>query len=179
MQEEIYEFKRLKNKDRLVTKGYHQEEGINFEESFAPVTRIEAIKIFLAYAAHKNIVVFRMDVKTTFLNEILKEEVYVNQPKGFVNQDYPNHVFRLKKALYGLKQAPRAWTKHITAHYHFIKEQVENGVVELYFVKTDYQLADIFTKALAKEHFEFLVNRLGMQSITPEELKRLSKSDEE
>ncbi|GJY68989.1 retrovirus-related pol polyprotein from transposon TNT 1-94 [Tanacetum coccineum] len=99
----------LKNKARLVAKGYRQEEGINFEESFAPVARIEAIRIFLAYAAHMNMVVFQMDVKTTFLNNILKEEVYVSQPKGFVNQDYPNHVFRLKKALYGVKQAPRAW----------------------------------------------------------------------
>ncbi|GJY71013.1 retrovirus-related pol polyprotein from transposon TNT 1-94 [Tanacetum coccineum] len=98
----------LKNKARLVAKGYRQEEGIDFEESFAPVARIEAIRIFLAYAAHKNMVVFQMDVKTSFLNGILKEEVYVSQPEGFVNQDHPNHVFRLKKALYGLKQAPRA-----------------------------------------------------------------------
>ncbi|GJS81283.1 retrovirus-related pol polyprotein from transposon TNT 1-94 [Tanacetum coccineum] len=98
----------LKNKARLVAKGYHQEEGINFEESFAPVARIEAIRIFLAYVVHKNMVVFQMDVKTEFLNEILKEEVYVSQPK-VVNQDHLNHVFRLKKALYGLKQAPRAW----------------------------------------------------------------------
>nr|GEV71580.1 retrotransposon protein, putative, unclassified [Tanacetum cinerariifolium] len=96
----------LKNKARLVTKGYYQEEGIDFEESFAPVARIKAIRIFLAYTTHKNIVVFQMDVKTAFLNEILKEEVYISQPEGFVNQDHPNHVFRLKKALYGVKQAP-------------------------------------------------------------------------
>nr|GEV04942.1 hypothetical protein [Tanacetum cinerariifolium] len=93
----------------LVAKGYRQEEGIDFEESFAPVAHIEAIRIFLAYAAHKNMVVFQMDVKTAFLNRILKEEVYVIQPEWFVNQEIPNHVFRLKKALYGLKQAPRAW----------------------------------------------------------------------
>ncbi|GJW35256.1 retrovirus-related pol polyprotein from transposon TNT 1-94 [Tanacetum coccineum] len=99
----------LKNKARLVAKGYRQEEGIDFEESFALVVRIEAIRIFLAYAAHKNMVVFQMDVKMTFLNGILKEEVYVSQLEWFVNQDHPNHVFRLKKALYGLKQAPRAW----------------------------------------------------------------------
>ncbi|GKD33651.1 hypothetical protein Tco_1249160 [Tanacetum coccineum] len=72
-----------------------------------------------------------------------------------------------------------AWTKHIVVRYHFIKEQVENEVVELYVVKTDYQLADIFTKALARERFEFLIKRLGMQSITLEELKRLAESDEE
>ncbi|GKF38415.1 hypothetical protein Tco_0118476 [Tanacetum coccineum] len=70
-------------------------------------------------------------------------------------------------------------TKHIVVRYHFIKEQVENEVVEVYFVKTNYQLADIFTKALARERFEFLINRLGMQSITPKELKRLAESDEE
>ncbi|GJW01349.1 retrovirus-related pol polyprotein from transposon TNT 1-94 [Tanacetum coccineum] len=190
-----------------------------------------------------------MDVKTAFLNGILKEEVYVSQPEGFVSQDHLNHVFRLKKALYSLKQAPCAcprgifinqskyalemlkkygldqsddvdipmvgqskldkdpngtavdptryrgmvgslmyltasrpdlvfavcMMKHIVVRYHFIKEQVENGVVELYFVKTDYQLADIFTKALAREHFEFLINRLGMQSIIPKELKRLAE----
>ncbi|GKB82983.1 retrovirus-related pol polyprotein from transposon TNT 1-94 [Tanacetum coccineum] len=99
----------LKNKAWLVAKGCHREKGIDFEEAFTPVARIEAIRIFLAYATHKNMVVFQMDVKTAFLNGIFKEEVYVSQPEGFVNQDHPNHVFRLKKALYGLKQAPRAW----------------------------------------------------------------------
>ncbi|GJX71734.1 retrovirus-related pol polyprotein from transposon TNT 1-94 [Tanacetum coccineum] len=105
----------LKNKAWLVAKGYRQEEGTNFEESFALVVQIEAIRIFLAYAAHKNMVVFQMDVKTAFLNGILKEEVYVSQPEGFVDQDHPNHVFRLKKTLFGLKQAPRAWQR---SHSH-------------------------------------------------------------
>ncbi|GJZ15756.1 putative ribonuclease H-like domain-containing protein [Tanacetum coccineum] len=99
----------LKNKARLVARGYRQEEGINFEESFAPVARLDAIRIFLAYAAHMNMIVYQMDVKTAFLNGILREEVYVSQPDGFVDQDNPNHVYKLKKALYGLKQAPRAW----------------------------------------------------------------------
>ncbi|GJU88146.1 retrovirus-related pol polyprotein from transposon TNT 1-94 [Tanacetum coccineum] len=99
----------LKNKARLVARGYRQEEGIDFEESFAPVARIEAIRIFLAFVAHKNMIVYQMDVKTTFLNGILREEVYVSQPDGFVDQDNLNHVYKLKKALYGLKQAPRAW----------------------------------------------------------------------
>nr|GEW49498.1 retrotransposon protein, putative, unclassified [Tanacetum cinerariifolium] len=99
----------LKNKARLVARGYRQEEGIEFEESFALVVRIEAIRIFLAYAAHKNMVVYQMDVKTAFLNGNLREEVYVSQPDGFVDQDNPNHVYKLKKALYGLKQAPCAW----------------------------------------------------------------------
>ncbi|GKC83868.1 retrovirus-related pol polyprotein from transposon TNT 1-94 [Tanacetum coccineum] len=99
----------LKNKARLVARGYRQEEGIDFEESFAPVARLEAIRIFIAFIAHINMVVYQMDVKTAFLNDILREEVYVSQPDGFVDPENPNHVYKLKKALYGLKQAPRAW----------------------------------------------------------------------
>nr|GEZ28169.1 copia protein [Tanacetum cinerariifolium] len=360
----------LKNKARLVARGYCQEEGIDFEESFAPVARLEAIRIFLAHAAHKNMVVYQMDVKTMFSNGNLREEVYVSQPDGFVDQDNPNHVYKLKKALYGLKQAPRAWydmlssflishdfskgsvdptlfirrngndlllvqiyvddiifaastlklcdlfanlmcskfkmsmmgkisfflglqisqssrgifinqskysleslkkygfescdsvdipmveiskldedkkgkavdpshyhdvnhagcqdtrrstsgsvqflgerliswsskrqksaaissteseyitlsgcaialcfnnvqhsrSKHIDIRYHFIKKQVENGVIELYFVNMEYQLANLFTKALGRDRIEFLVNTLGMRSFTPETLKQL------
>ncbi|GKD35779.1 retrovirus-related pol polyprotein from transposon TNT 1-94 [Tanacetum coccineum] len=100
----------IRNKSRLVAKGYKQEEGIDFEESFAPVARLEAVRMFVAYVAHKNFTIFQMDVKTTFLNGPLKEEVYVSQPDGFVDPDFPDHVYRLKKALYGLKQAPRACT---------------------------------------------------------------------
>nr|GEW85484.1 hypothetical protein [Tanacetum cinerariifolium] len=92
----------LKNKARLVACGYRQEEGIDFEESFAPVARLKAIRIFLAYAAHINMVVYQMDVKTAFLNGNLREEVYVSQLDGFVDPDNPNHVYKLKKALYGL-----------------------------------------------------------------------------
>nr|GEV37221.1 hypothetical protein [Tanacetum cinerariifolium] len=109
IQEELNEFERLESKARLLARGYHQEEGIDFEESFAPVVRLEAIRIFLAYAAQKNMVVYQMDVKTAFLNSNLREEVYISQPDGFVDQDNPNHVYTLKKALYGLKQAPRVW----------------------------------------------------------------------
>nr|GFA15140.1 retrovirus-related Pol polyprotein from transposon TNT 1-94 [Tanacetum cinerariifolium] len=111
----IYKVKRdeygdvLKNKARLVEKGYRQEEGIDFEESFAPMARIKAIHIFIANAANRNMIVYQMDVKTAFLNGELKEEVYVSQPKGFVDPDHPTHVYHLKKALYWLKQAPRAW----------------------------------------------------------------------
>nr|GFA37797.1 retrovirus-related Pol polyprotein from transposon TNT 1-94 [Tanacetum cinerariifolium] len=100
----------LKNKARLVACGYRQEEGIDFEESFAPVARLEAIRIFLAYATHKNMVVYQMDVKTAFLSSNLREDVYVSQPNGFVDPDNPNHVYKLKKALYRLKQALRACT---------------------------------------------------------------------
>nr|GEV88836.1 retrovirus-related Pol polyprotein from transposon TNT 1-94 [Tanacetum cinerariifolium] len=97
------------NKARLVAKGYAQEEGIDFEESFSPVACLEAVRIFIAYAAHKSFPIYQMYVKTAFLNGPLKEEVYVAQPDGFVDPDHPEKIYRLRKALYGLKQAPRAW----------------------------------------------------------------------
>ncbi|GJW94056.1 retrovirus-related pol polyprotein from transposon TNT 1-94 [Tanacetum coccineum] len=370
----------LKNKARLVAQGFRQEEGINFEESFAPVARIEAIRIFVANVAHKNMMIYQMDVKTAFLNGELKKEVYVSQPEGFVDQDNPSHVYKLKKALYGLKQAPRAWydmlssflisqhfskgavdptlftrqarnnlllvqiyvddiifastntamcnefanqmttkfkmsmmgqmsfflglqisqsprgifinqskysseivkkygllttdsvdtpmveknkldeylqgkqvnatlyrvmigslmyltssrpdliyavclcarccsqilwmrsqltdygfqfnnvppycdnksaialccnnvqhsrAKHIDVRCHFIKEQVENGIVKLYFVRTEYQLADIFTKPLSRDRFNFLIEKLGMRSMFTETLKSLAEKMDE
>nr|GEZ01793.1 retrovirus-related Pol polyprotein from transposon TNT 1-94 [Tanacetum cinerariifolium] len=163
----------LKNKARLVAKGYRKKKGIDFEESFTPVARIEAIHIIIANAASKNMTIYQMDVKTAFFNGEFKEEVYVSQPEGFVDPDHLTHVYRLKKALYGLKHAPRACaialccnnvqhsrSKHIDIRNHFIQEQVEKGVVELYFVTTDYQLVDIFTKSLPRERFEFLLPRL-------------------
>nr|GEV76078.1 hypothetical protein [Tanacetum cinerariifolium] len=312
-------------------------------ESFALVARIEAIQIFIANAASKNMTIYQMDVKTTFLNGELKEEVYVSQPKGFVDPNHPTHVYRLKKALYGLNQAPQKFgmdscdpvdtpmvdrlkldedslgipvdqtrfrsmvgflmyltssrpdlvfvvcmcaryqasptkkhleatkrvfrylrgtinwglwypkdtamaltayadadhvgcqdtrrstsgsaqflgdklilwmrsqlldynfafnkipmycdnrsaialccnnvqhslSKHIDIRHHFIRDQVENDVVELYFVTTDYKLANIFTKALPRERFEFLLLRLGMKSMTPKTIKRLQEAEEE
>nr|GEX88356.1 retrovirus-related Pol polyprotein from transposon TNT 1-94 [Tanacetum cinerariifolium] len=273
----------IRNKSRLVVREYRQEEGIYFEESFAPVARMEAIRIFLAYAAHKSFTVNQIDVKTAFLHGTLKEDMYVCQPEGFIDADHPSHVYKLKKALYGLKQAPRAcrpdivhatclcaryqakptekhlkevkkifcylqgtvntglWyskdsgfkitefsdadyagckdffkstsgraqfltdygfhfqkipiycdsksaiaiscnpvqhsrIKHITVCYHFIKEHVEKGTIQLYFVKTDYQLADLFTKALPSDCFNYLVRRLGMHSLSPQELERPAKS---
>nr|GEZ37590.1 hypothetical protein [Tanacetum cinerariifolium] len=360
----------LKNKARLVAKGYRQEKGINFEESFASVTCIEVIRIFITNASSRNMPIYQMDVKMAFLNGKLKEEVYVNQPEGFVDLDHLTHVYRLKKDLYGLKQAPWAWydtlsrflldndfskgavdptlftrktgkhilfvqiyvddiifastdpkaclqisqspegiftnqskfaleilkkfgldscdsvdtpmvdrlkldedpsgipvdqtrfcsmvgslmyltasrpdlvfafcmcaryqakptkkhpealkrmqimqvvktrdeahpevlsslainwlaghprnrralrflqsrSKHIDIHYHFIREQVERGVVELYFVTTDYQLADIFTKALPRQRFEFILPRPGMKSMSLTTLKHLQEEERE
>nr|GEZ76449.1 hypothetical protein [Tanacetum cinerariifolium] len=335
----------LKNKAWLVARGYRQEERIDFEESFAQVARLEAIRIFFAYVAHKNMVVYQMDVKTAFLNGDLREEVYLSQPDRFVDQDNPNHVDKLKKALYGLNQAPRIWNindlllvqifvddiifaastpelldtpmvekskldedkegkavdpshyrgmissllyltdsrpglqfaicmcaryqarpteKHVhavkrifrylrgtvhrglwylkdssvslttfadvdhagcqdtrsstsgsvqflgewliswsskrqksdaisTTEAEYIalsgccdeittfglwpciqqKSNVENGVIELYFVNIEYQLADLFTKALGRDRIEFLINKLGMRSFTPETIKQL------
>nr|GEU54886.1 retrovirus-related Pol polyprotein from transposon TNT 1-94 [Tanacetum cinerariifolium] len=116
MQEELNEFECF------------EEEGIDFEESFAPVARLEAIRIFLAYATHKNMVVYQMDVKTAFLNGTLREEVYVSQPDGFVDPDNQNHVYKLKKALYELKQAPRAWYDMLSSFllsHDFSKESLK------------------------------------------------------
>ncbi|GJW61018.1 retrovirus-related pol polyprotein from transposon TNT 1-94 [Tanacetum coccineum] len=99
----------IHNKLRLVAKGCTQEKGIDFEESFAPVARLEVVRIFVAYAAHKSFLIYQMNVKTAFLNGPLKEEVYVAQPEGFVDPDHLEKIYRLRKALYGLKQAPKAW----------------------------------------------------------------------
>ncbi|GJS42778.1 retrovirus-related pol polyprotein from transposon TNT 1-94 [Tanacetum coccineum] len=182
----------LKNKARLVAMGYRQEEGIDFEESFAPVLRIEAIRIFIANVASKNMIIYQMDVKTAFLNGELKEEVYVSQPEGFVDPDHLTHVYRLEEgsvwfkacssgmilwmrsqltdygfafnkiplycdnrstiALY-CNNVQHSRSKHIDIRHHFIREHVEKGVVEFYFMMTDYQLADIFTKALPRERY--------------------------
>ena len=111
----------VRNKARLVAQGYNQQEGIDYDETFAPVARLEAIRILLAFAAHKNLKLFQMDVKSAFLNGFLNEEVYVHQPPGFINEKKPNHVFKLKKALYGLKQAPRAWYERLSSFL------IENG----------------------------------------------------
>nr|GEU48770.1 hypothetical protein [Tanacetum cinerariifolium] len=121
MQEELLQFKRL---DVWALVPAPDNEGIDFEESFAPVARMEAIRIFLAYAAHKSFTVFQMDVKTAFLHGTLKEDMFVCQPKGFIDADHPSHVFMLKKVLYVLKQAPRAWYEALSTFLlqnHFFK----------------------------------------------------------
>jgi hypothetical protein len=103
----------VRNKARLVAQGYSQEEGIDYDETYAPVARLESIRLLLAYACYMNFKLYQMDVKNAFLNGFIKEEVYVEQPPGFENEKFPNHVFKLKKALYGLKQAPRAWYERL------------------------------------------------------------------
>nr|GEZ30281.1 hypothetical protein [Tanacetum cinerariifolium] len=134
MQEELLQFKRLDvwvlvpAPDNISPLTYRQEEGIDFEESFAPVARMEVIRIFLAYDAHKSFIVFQMDVKATFLHGSLKEDVYVCQPEGFIDTDHPSHVYKLKKALYGLKQAPRAWYDELSTFLlqnHFFKGTID------------------------------------------------------
>nr|GEX46051.1 hypothetical protein [Tanacetum cinerariifolium] len=171
MQEELLRFKRLdnkhdeekkviRNKSRLVVRGYRQEEGIDFKESFAPVARMEAIMIFLEYAAHKSFSVFQMDVKTAFLHGSLKEDMYVCQPEGFIDADHPSHVYKLKKALYGLKQVPRAWYDELSTFLlqnHFFK-----GTIDLtLFIRRFHD--DILVSKYVLE----ILKKYGMESCDP------------
>ncbi|GKC22477.1 retrovirus-related pol polyprotein from transposon TNT 1-94 [Tanacetum coccineum] len=113
---------------RHVSKWLCSGRGYRFEESFAPVARLEAVRIFVAYAAHKSFPIYQMDVKTAFLNGPLKEEVYVAQPDGFVDPDHPDKVYRLRKALYGLKQAPRAWYDELSKF--LISKGFTKGIID-------------------------------------------------
>jgi hypothetical protein len=103
-------------KARLVAQGYTQIKGVDFDETFALVARLDSIKILLSIACYLGFKLYQMDVKSAFLNCILQEEVYVEQPKGFQDPHHPHHVYKLKKALYGLKQAPRAWYERLTTY---------------------------------------------------------------
>ncbi|GJS48195.1 retrovirus-related pol polyprotein from transposon TNT 1-94 [Tanacetum coccineum] len=170
----------LKNKARLVAKGYQQDEGIDFEESFAPVSRIEAIRIFIANAASKNMTIYQMDVKTAFLNCELKEEVYVSHPEGFIDPDHPTHVYHLKKALYSLKQAPQAWYDTLSRFLldnKFSKDAVEltlftrkTGkhillfqiyVDDIIFALTDPKACEIFSYEMSSK---FQMSMMGQMS---------------
>ena len=118
----------VRNKARLVAKGYSQEEGIDYDETFAPVARLEAIRMFLAFASFKGFKVYQMDVKSAFLNGEIDTEVYVDQPPGFEVHNQEHKVYKLKKALYGLKQAPRAWYDTLSEflmEHGFIKGKVD------------------------------------------------------
>ncbi|GKB33479.1 retrovirus-related pol polyprotein from transposon TNT 1-94 [Tanacetum coccineum] len=163
----------------------------NISESFAPVARLEAIRIFLAFAAHMNMVVYQMDVKTTFLNGNLREEVYVSQPDGFVDKDNPNHVYKLKKALYGLKQAPRAWYDMLSSFLIsqdfskcsvdptlFIRREgkelllVQIYVDDIIFVASTPELFDLFAKIMCSKFKMSMMGKisffLGLQiSLSP------------
>ncbi|GJU79975.1 retrovirus-related pol polyprotein from transposon TNT 1-94 [Tanacetum coccineum] len=171
----------LKNKARLVAKGYHQEKRIDFKESFAPVARIEAICIFIENAANKNMTIYQMDVKTTFLNGKLRKVVYFSQPQGFVDLDNPTHVYRLKKALYGLKQAPRAWYDMLSS---FLQSQkFSKGVFDLIlftrkegkdilmvhiyvddiiYVSTDPSLCDKFADIMSSKFKKLLMGKMSL-----------------
>ena len=124
----------IRNKARLVAKGYNQEEGIDYEETYAPVARLEAIRMLLAYASIMDFKLYQMDVKSAFLNGLIQEEVYVEQPPGFEIPDKPNHVYKLQKALYGLKQAPRAWYERLS-NFLLEKEFSRGKVDTTLFIK--------------------------------------------
>jgi hypothetical protein len=159
-----------KHKAHLVAQGYVQQEGIDYDETFAPVARMETVRIFLSIASQLKLIVYQMDVKSAFLNGYLKEEVYVDQPKGFIIDGKEDKVYRLKKALYGLKQAPRAWYSRIDdyLHYHgFVKCSFESVVYkrvvgsdfiilclyvdDLIFISTSFPLMEEFKEAMKSE----------------------------
>ncbi|GJT05881.1 putative ribonuclease H-like domain-containing protein [Tanacetum coccineum] len=119
----------IRNRERLVAQGYTQEEGIDYDEVFAPVVRIEAIRLFLAYASFKDFVVYRIDVKSTFLYGKIEKEVYVCQPPGFEDLDYPYRVYKVEKALYGLHQAPRAWYETLSTY--LLDNEFQRGKISL------------------------------------------------
>jgi hypothetical protein len=137
-----------------VAKGYSQVEGLDFGATYAPVARLESIRILLAYATYHGFKLYQMDVKSAFLNGPIKEEVYVEQPPGFEDSEYPNHVFKLSKALYGLKQAPRAW-------YECLRDfLIANGF------KVRKADPTLFTKTIAKvclyAKFMLMISYLGL-----------------
>nr|GEZ81556.1 retrovirus-related Pol polyprotein from transposon TNT 1-94 [Tanacetum cinerariifolium] len=190
----------LKNKARLITRGYRQEEGIDFEESFAPIARLEAIRIFLAYAALKNMVVYQMDVKTIFLNGLVDPTLFIrrNGTELLLVQIYVDVIIFAASTLELCDARPTE--KHVRAVkriFRYLRGTVHRG---LWYPKDSsvsltafadenhagcqdthrkYQLADLFTKALGQERIEFLINKLGMRSFTPETLKQLMNEEDE
>nr|GEX51638.1 hypothetical protein [Tanacetum cinerariifolium] len=156
----------IRNKARLVAKGYAQEEGIDFEESFASVARLEAVSIFVAYAAHKSFPIYQMDVKTAFLNGPLKEEVYVAQPEGFVDPDHPEKdctAMSTAEAEYMVLSASYAQVM-------WMRTQLQDYGLNYNKIPTEYQLVDMFTKALPEDRFKYLVRRIE-SAAKPEELE--------
>ncbi|GJR21806.1 putative ribonuclease H-like domain-containing protein [Tanacetum coccineum] len=143
----------IRNKARLVAQGYTQEEGIDYDEVFAPVARIEAIRLFLAYASFKDFVVYQMDVKSAFLYGKIKEEVYVCQPPGFEDLDFPDRVYKVEKALYGLHQAPRAWYETLSTY--LLDNGFQRGKIDkTLFIKR--HKGDILLMSSMREHTFFL-----------------------
>ena len=118
----------VRNKARLVSQGYSQQEDIDYTEPFAPVARLEEIRLLLSYAVNHGIILYQMDVKSAFLNGVISEEVFVNQPPCFQDLKYLDHVYKLKKSLYGLKKAPRAWYDRLSNF--LIKNDFKRGQVD-------------------------------------------------
>ncbi|GJT36464.1 retrovirus-related pol polyprotein from transposon TNT 1-94 [Tanacetum coccineum] len=172
-----------RNKARLVAQGYNQQEGIDYDETYAPVARLESIRILLAYACALDFKLFQMDVKSAFLNGFINEEVYVAQPLGFIDFEKPDHVYKLKKALYGLKQAPKAWYDRLKAF--LIKHEYKMGMVDntlftkkkssnliivqiyvddIIFGSTCQDMCDEFSKIM---HDEFEMSLMGELNFLP------------
>ncbi|GJW86662.1 retrovirus-related pol polyprotein from transposon TNT 1-94 [Tanacetum coccineum] len=146
----------LKNKVQLVAQGFRQEECIDFEESFAPVPRIEAIHIFVANGTYKNMTIYQMDVKAAFLNGELKEKVYVSQPEGFVDQDNPLHVYKLKKALYGAVD-PTLFTRHVGNDILLVQIYVD----DIIFASSNTAMCDEFANQMTNK---FKMSMMGQMS---------------
>ncbi|GKC65515.1 retrovirus-related pol polyprotein from transposon TNT 1-94 [Tanacetum coccineum] len=151
-----------RNKARLVAQGYNQQEGIDYDETYALVTRLESITILLAYACALDFKLFQMDVKSAFLNGFINEEVYVAQPPGFIDFEKPDHVYKLKKALYGLKQAPKAWYDRLKAF--LIKHEYKMGMVD----------NTLFTK---KKSSNLIIVQIYVDDIIFEMLKKFGLED--
>ena len=130
----------IRNKSRLVAQGCSQVEGLDFDETFAPVVRLESIRMFLAYAAFNGFPLFQMDVKSVFLNGPLQQDVHVAQPPGFLDSHHKDHVYKLHKALYGLKKAPRSWYDHLRKF--LLEEGFVRGVIDatLFTKRTNCEL---------------------------------------
>ncbi|GKE13705.1 putative ribonuclease H-like domain-containing protein [Tanacetum coccineum] len=172
----------IKNKARLVAQGYIQEEGIDYDEVFAPVARIEAIRLFLAYASFKDFVVYQMDVKSAFLYGKIKEEVYVCQPPGFEDPDFPDRVYKVEKALYGLHQAPRAWYETLSTY--LLDNGFQRGKIDkTLFIrrdKCDILLVQVYTLVLLSRVWldnEFEDNLFELKIDVDEDLSNLAMCD--
>ncbi|GJT17388.1 putative ribonuclease H-like domain-containing protein [Tanacetum coccineum] len=175
----------VRNKARLVAQGYRQEEGIDYDEVFAPVARIEAIRIFLAFASYMGFIVYQMDVKSAFLYGTIDEEVYVSQPLGFVDPKFPKKVYKVEKALYGLHQAPRAW--YATLSTFLLKSRYRKGTIDkTLFIKkdkNDIMLVQVYvddiifgsTKRSWCDEFEALMKSRLMNMEAMMEVRRIFK----
>nr|GFA22520.1 ribonuclease H [Tanacetum cinerariifolium] len=162
----------IRNKSHLVAKGYAQKEGVDFEESFAPVARLEAVRLFIA---QMDLLIHIIPTKYT-----ISKRLYMDSNKlqgrdyGFYFDKIPMYCDSKAAIAISYNPVQHSRTKHIDVRYHFIKENVEKGIVELFFVRTEYQLADLFTKALSEDRFKYLIRRLGMRCLSPEELEYLA-----
>nr|GEY31965.1 retrovirus-related Pol polyprotein from transposon TNT 1-94 [Tanacetum cinerariifolium] len=165
MRKELHQFDRL-------------DEGVDFEESLAPVARLESVRLFIAYVAHKSFTVYQIDVKIAFLYDPLRKKFLWMKTQltdyGFHFDKIPMYCDSKAAIAISCNPVQHSHTKHIDLRYHFIKEKVEKGIVELFFVRTEYQLADLFSKALSEDRFKYLVRRLGMRCLTLDELEVLA-----